>query len=132
MTTTEQTLPTIQLRVKLHAYWQLIKSLQTGLLLLTGMAGYLSARCPVWAWPGLLGLTVTLFLAISGSTAIAGAWGDPDAGDSSGWAYVRSPGIEHVGRAGDMPGGVARGGRWWYCAVPDREPGAAPANDSIP
>jgi heme o synthase len=51
-------------------YWPMIKSLQTGLLLLTGMAGYLSARCPVTEWKTLLGLSAALFLAISGSTVL--------------------------------------------------------------
>ena len=51
-------------------YWQLIKSHQTGLLLLTGIAGYMSARCPVLNWDVLLGLSVSLFLAISGSTVL--------------------------------------------------------------
>jgi protoheme IX farnesyltransferase len=51
-------------------YYQLIKSHQTGLLLLTGVAGYISARCPVLNWDVLLGLGVSLFLAISGSTIL--------------------------------------------------------------
>ncbi len=55
---------------KLTYYWQLIKSHQTGLLLLTGVAGYISARCPVLNPDVLLGLSVSLFLAISGSTIL--------------------------------------------------------------
>jgi protoheme IX farnesyltransferase len=51
-------------------YFPLIKSLQTGLLLVTGLAGYMSGRCPVLTWATLLGLTASLFLAISGSTAL--------------------------------------------------------------
>ncbi len=58
-------------------YWPLIKSLQTGLLLLTGMAGYMSARCPILAWETLLGLVGSLFLAISGSTVL-NMWYDRD------------------------------------------------------
>lgn len=60
-------------RMKAHrfrAYWSLIKSLQTGLLLLTGFAGYVSARCPVmtfWTTTELLG---SMLLAISGSTVL--------------------------------------------------------------
>ena len=46
------------------------KSLQTGLLLVTGLAGYMSARCPVIAWQTLLAVTGSLFLAISGSTVL--------------------------------------------------------------
>ena len=61
---------------KLRLYWPLIKSLQTGLLLATGIAGYLSSR-PPFDVPILLGLIVTLLLAISGST-IMNMWYDRD------------------------------------------------------
>ncbi|MCI0478690.1 MAG: heme o synthase [Anaerolineales bacterium] len=60
----------IHLRAKLRAYWTLIKSLQTGLLLVTGVAGYLSARCPVTTHDTLFALVASLFLAISGSTVL--------------------------------------------------------------
>lgn len=59
-----------QVRRRFSVYWKLIKSLQTGLLLLTGLAGYMSARCPVITWRTLLTLTGSLFLAISGSTVL--------------------------------------------------------------
>jgi protoheme IX farnesyltransferase len=55
----------------------LIKSLQTSLLLLTGMAGYMSARCPILNITEILGLTGSLFLAISGSTVL-NMWYDRD------------------------------------------------------
>ena len=58
-------------------YWPLIKSLQTGLLLITGLAGYMSSRCPVSHIPTILGLTGSLFLAISGSTVL-NMWFDRD------------------------------------------------------
>ena len=58
-------------------YFPLIKSLQTGLLLLTGLAGYMSAKCPVLNIGTLLALTGSLFLAISGSTAL-NMWYDRD------------------------------------------------------
>jgi len=58
------------LRTKFRLYWPLTKSLQTGLLLSTGLAGYMTARCPVLHWSTLLGLAVSLFLAIAGSTII--------------------------------------------------------------
>ena len=61
---------------KVRLYWPLIKSLQTGLLLSTGIAGYLSSR-PPFSLSLLLGLAVTLFLAISGST-IMNMWYDSD------------------------------------------------------
>jgi heme o synthase len=51
-------------------YWPLIKSLQTGLLLATGVAGYLSVVRPAGHWLTLLELAGSLFLAISGSTVL--------------------------------------------------------------
>lgn len=58
------------LKTKAGLYWPMIKSLQTGLLLATGLAGYMSARCPVTHPLTLLGLFGSLFLAISGSTVL--------------------------------------------------------------
>ena len=66
-----------RLRSKLRVYWPLIKSLQTGLLLLTGLTGFMSARCPFANWQKLLCLVGSLFLAISGST-ILNMWYDRD------------------------------------------------------
>jgi len=60
----------------LRLYWPLIKSLQTGLLLSTGIAGYLSSR-PPFSLSSLLGLIASLLLAISGST-IMNMWYDRD------------------------------------------------------
>ena len=62
---------------KLRLYWPLTKSLQTGLLLSTGLAGFMSARCPVMHWYDFLGLALSLFLAIAGST-ILNMWYDRD------------------------------------------------------
>jgi heme o synthase len=62
---------------KLRLYLPLIKSLQTALLLTTGLAGYMSARCPVTHWTTLLGLAGSLFLAICGSTVL-NMWYDRD------------------------------------------------------
>lgn len=61
---------------KIRLYRPLIKSLQTGLLLSTGIAGYLSSR-PPFSLFHLLGLSLSLFLAISGST-IMNMWYDRD------------------------------------------------------
>jgi len=63
--------------LKFRLYWPLTKSLQTGLLLSTGLAGYMTARCPVMHWYDFLGLAVSLFLAIAGST-ILNMWYDRD------------------------------------------------------
>ena len=65
------------LLIKLRLYLPLIKSLQTGLLLTTGLAGYMSAKCPITHWTTLLSLAGSLFLAISGST-ILNMWYDRD------------------------------------------------------
>ena len=62
---------------KLRDFWALIKGLQTGLLLVTGLAGFMSACCPVLRWQKLLALTGSLFLVISGST-ILNMWYDRD------------------------------------------------------
>ncbi len=67
---------TAALRARMRLYWSLIKSLQTGLLLMTGVAGYLSARAAT-RWTDVLALIPTLFLAISGST-ILNMWWDQD------------------------------------------------------
>lgn len=59
---------------RLRTYWSLTKSLQTGLLLVTGWAGYFSARCPWHSNELVLALSVTLFLAIAGSTVLNMVW----------------------------------------------------------
>jgi heme o synthase len=61
---------------KIALYWPLIKSTQTGLLLATGISGYLSAAGHI-RWAVLPGLAGSLFLAISGST-IMNMWYDHD------------------------------------------------------
>ncbi len=66
-----------KLLAKIQLYLPLIKSLQTGLLLTTGIAGYMSARCPIISWEILAGLCGSLLLAISGST-ILNMWYDRD------------------------------------------------------
>jgi protoheme IX farnesyltransferase len=66
-----------RLTAKISLYWSLIKSLQTGLLLATGVAGYMTVRCPITNWPTLLSLAGSLFLAISGSTVL-NMWYDRD------------------------------------------------------
>jgi len=66
-----------RLKSKLALYWKLIKSLQTGLLLATGLSGYMSARCPIFNLGTLLSVAGSLFLAISGSTVL-NMWYDRD------------------------------------------------------
>ena len=66
-----------KLKAKIRLYLPLIKSLQTALLLVTGLAGYMTARCPVTTRPTMLGLAASLFLSISGST-ILNMWYDRD------------------------------------------------------
>jgi len=64
-------------RATISRYAPLFKSLQTGLLLLTGLAGYMSARCPIFNVFTVLSVAGSLFLAISGST-ILNMWYDRD------------------------------------------------------
>jgi protoheme IX farnesyltransferase len=59
-----------KLVVRLASYWLLIKDLQTGLLVLTAGAGYVSACCANWRAGSLWGLIGSLFLAVSGSTVL--------------------------------------------------------------
>jgi len=62
---------------KIAHYWSLTKPLQSGLLLATGLAGYMSARCPIFNMGTILGLAASLFLAIAGSTVL-NMWWDRD------------------------------------------------------
>ncbi len=69
------TVPTMALPLRgwvtrLRMYWALTKSLQTGLLLVTGLAGYTSARCPTHSGEMLLAVAGSLFLTIGGSTVL--------------------------------------------------------------
>ena len=64
------------IKVKFRLYWSLIKGLQTGLLLATGIAGYMSAHGKANLLT-LLMLSGSLFLSISGSTAL-NMWWDRD------------------------------------------------------
>lgn len=61
----------------LWPYFQLLKSLQTGLLTITGVAGFMSSRCPVNHWSTMLALIASLVLSISGSTVL-NMWYDQD------------------------------------------------------
>jgi protoheme IX farnesyltransferase len=58
-------------------YWRLIKCPQTGLLLVTGLAGYMSCRCPVFNLTTVLSAAGSMLLAISGSTVL-NMWYDRD------------------------------------------------------
>lgn len=62
---------------KFRLFLPLTKPLQSGLLLATGLAGYMSARCPVFNMGTILGLAGSLFLAIAGSTVL-NMWWDRD------------------------------------------------------
>lgn len=69
-------MPTSHTR-RFRRYLPLFKSLQTGLLLLTGLAGFMSTRCPFINWQTMLAVAGSLTLAISGST-ILNMWYDRD------------------------------------------------------
>jgi protoheme IX farnesyltransferase len=64
------------IKKKIRLYWPLIKSLQSGLLLATGIAGYLSAHIDP-SLTVLLQVAGSLFLSICGST-ILNMWYDRD------------------------------------------------------
>lgn len=55
---------------KIKSYLSLIKSLQTILLLITGIAGFISTRCPVMNFEIFAGLISSLFLTIGGTTVL--------------------------------------------------------------
>lgn len=55
---------------KMQAYWSLIKSRQTFLLVLTGWAGFGTAICPITNWRTALLLVGSLFFAVSGATVL--------------------------------------------------------------
>ena len=82
------------LKSKLRSYWSLIKSLQTGLLLMTGAAGYLSAHAARHWWD-FLGLLPSLFFAISGST-ILNMWWDRDIDAKMKRTHMRPAPAGHV------------------------------------
>lgn len=58
-------------------YWPLIKGLQTSLLLMTGLAGFMSVHHTQINWNIFLHLAASLFLAIGGSTVL-NMWYDRD------------------------------------------------------
>lgn len=51
--------------------------MQTGLLTVTGIAGFMSSRCPITHWTTVVGLVLSLLLSISGSTVL-NMWFDRD------------------------------------------------------
>jgi len=59
-----------KIKNKLKQYIPLIKSNQTFLLLITGITGYVSSKCPVMNWQTFIGLSGSLFLTVSGSTIL--------------------------------------------------------------
>ncbi|MEW5827381.1 MAG: UbiA family prenyltransferase [Chloroflexota bacterium] len=79
MTAAQSPITTYHLPItkRIGLYWNLTKPLQTGLLLVTGLAGYMSARCPVFNMGTILGAAGSLFLAIAGSTVL-NMWWDRD------------------------------------------------------
>ena len=90
----------VNLKSKIKLYWPLIKALQTGLLLATGLAGYMSARCPIFNIGTILGLSGSLFLSISGSTVL-NMWWDRDIDAKMGRTQKRptSSGTCHAARS---------------------------------
>lgn len=95
----------VNLKSKIFLYLPLIKSLQTSLLLLTGVAGYLSAHTKVNGiqfWQML----PSLFLAISGSTLL-NMWWDQDIDAKMKRTHKRPTSSGQVTRAEALRLGVA-------------------------
>ena len=68
----------MNIRRQIQAYWRLTKSLQTGLLMLTGIAGYFSAHRGMYGpFYEIFVLLATLYLTIAGSTVL-NMWYDRD------------------------------------------------------
>ena len=61
-------------RNRFRNYWSLIKSLQTGLLLFTAIAGYTSVQCPIGEASQIIPMSISMFLAIAGSTVLNMVW----------------------------------------------------------
>jgi len=59
-----------KIKERLRLYWELIKALQTGLLLLTGITGFITSKCPIMNYAIFISLIGSLFLSISGSTVL--------------------------------------------------------------
>lgn len=74
---------------KLSMYWSLTKPSQSGLLLATGLAGYLSVRHTTLDLAVLFQLSASLFLAIAGST-ILNMWWDSDIDSKMGRTQKRA------------------------------------------
>ncbi|MCD6454358.1 MAG: UbiA family prenyltransferase [Candidatus Aminicenantes bacterium] len=59
-----------KIKERLRLYWELTKALQTGLLLLTGITGFITSKCPIMNYAIFISLIGSLFLSISGSTVL--------------------------------------------------------------
>lgn len=60
----------VLITIKLRAYLCLVKYLQTGLLVITGLAGYMSARPNNPTWQKIVGLLGSMFMTVGGSTVV--------------------------------------------------------------
>jgi protoheme IX farnesyltransferase len=92
-------------RSKIAQFWALIKPLQTGLLLATGIAGYMSSQTRSDI-PLLLAMSASLFLAISGST-IMNMWHDHDIDSKMKRTQGRPAASGELGQAEVFCAGVA-------------------------
>ncbi len=64
----------MKIKTVAKAYWQLTKSLQTILLVITGIAGYMSGKNPAADWNEFFAAIVTLFLTVAGTTVFNMVW----------------------------------------------------------
>jgi protoheme IX farnesyltransferase len=59
-----------KIKDKISDYWKLIKSLQTFLLVITGVAGFVSTKCLWFNFSSTISVFGSLFLAVSGTTVL--------------------------------------------------------------
>lgn len=62
------------IKSKIVDYWQLIKSLQTFLLVITGVSGFISTICPWFNFSSAISVFGSLFFAVSGTTVLNMYW----------------------------------------------------------
>lgn len=76
MSSSSLSIPTTRLSIRngllsrLRNYWSLVKDLQTGLLIITAVAGYATTCCTNLQAGSLVDLVATVFLSVAGSTIL--------------------------------------------------------------
>lgn len=109
------------LLARLRCYLALIKSLQTGLLLVTAVAGYASGCCLNVTAGSLAALLGSLFLAVSGSTVLNMVWDSDIDGQMQRTAHRPLPSGQVSRAEGWLLGGLlSLAGLGWAFAIDAR------------